>query len=207
MSNRTKPEEIVRAGCEIECAECQKPFKPKSVKDVECGICPACLSRKNQLGGKKVADIHLTKSAINGTRPKSSGRADTPYAHHHRGYRIIDKKKIYFANRMEANYYRYLLWLKKQKHLANFEYQPNPFDFRTFGIDQGRVTYRPDFLVLQFDGFCYYVEIKGHMNASSKTKLNRMRKYFPQILVEVVHYGMYKKLEKEVGTLIEGWET
>lgn len=202
------PEEIVRAGLTIECTECGKPHKPKSAKPSEFGICPACLSDKtsNKGGKSKKFHLHPSNRSVLKKDLQKPRRADTPYAHHHRGYRVIDRKRICFANRMEANYYRYLLWLKKKKSIANFEFQPSPFDFRPFGVDQGIVTYRPDFLVLQFDGFCYYVETKGHMNASSKTKLNRMRKYYPSITLEVVNYKKYKEIERDVGSIIEGWE-
>ena len=51
------------------------------------------------------------------------------YWNHHRGWRVIDGKKIYFPNRMEANYYRYLFWQEKRGIILDFSYQPAVFDF------------------------------------------------------------------------------
>jgi len=115
-------------------------------------------------------------------------------------------KRIWFANRMEANYYRYLLWQKEQKLIANFQYQPNFFDFRPFGYDKGVVTYKPDFLVVSMDGSSMYVELKGHISRDHKTKMSRMRKCFPGVRITVVTYSQYKQLEKDVAPLIKGWE-
>ena len=123
------PQEILRNGLEIECAECKKPFRPKSIKEIEEGICPGCLSLIKNKGGKEpenktvnVKELCVKKNRQSTIREKTqliSHRADPPYSNHHRGYRTIDKKKIYFPNRMEANYYRYLLWQKKHQFLQH----------------------------------------------------------------------------------------
>ena len=135
------------------------------------------------------------------TKPGGGGKRNRG---HHRGRRTIGGVERNFPNRWEANYCRYLHWLAEHDEIAGYEYQPAYF---TFPIEHGITRYRPDFFVIAFgcDGD-YYVEIKGYMDAASKTKMNRMKKYYPDITVKVVTNSDMAKLNRTVGHLIEGWE-
>lgn len=122
---------------------------------------------------------------------------------HHKGKRIITGTEIYFPNRMEYNYYLYLMWLESQGVIREFVYQPA---YYVFPLPHGINRYRPDFLVTDSNGAKYVVEVKGWMDAASKTKLNRMAKYFPHIEVRLVMYKDMQKINRSVGGIIEGWE-
>jgi len=119
--------------------------------------------------------------------------------------RTIGGKIINFPNKMEANYCRYLYWLRRNCSIESFQYQPDAFDFRP-KYTRGTTSYKPDFKVYENGGGVYYVETKGYMDAKSKTKLKRMAELYPDVRVELVMYRDYKKLAAQVGALIEGWE-
>ena len=127
-----------------------------------------------------------------------------------RGWREIDGKRIYFINRSEADYYRYLSWLKTKGQIYDFTHQPPEFDFSRFGVRRGPSSfYKPDFKVVENgDGTKYhYVEVKGYLDQKSKTKLKRMAKYFPGDRVDLVMYRDLACLARQVGKLIPGWES
>lgn len=110
--------------------------------------------------------------------------------------------EINFPNRWEANYYRYIKWLGDKGKIRAFRYQPPYF---VFPVEFGHRRYRPDFLVVGYDR-TYYIEIKGYMDSASKTKLKRMKKYFPDVEVRLVTATEMRNLNNTVGKLIEGWE-
>jgi len=135
-------------------------------------------------------------------REKSDGKK---FAHHKAGKRTIGGNEIYFPNQMEANYYRYLHWMREHGMIADFEYQPDYLDFTQYGFTHGTTRYRPDFKVTEKDGSTYYVETKGWLDAKSKTKLKRAREY-SKVRVNLVLYREYKQLEKQISGLVPEWE-
>ena len=49
------------------------------------------------------------------------------------------------------------------------------------------------------DGFQYWIEVKGYMDAKSATKIKRFRKYYPGELLEVVEKDWFEdKTKKEI---------
>lgn len=119
-------------------------------------------------------------------------------------WREIGGYRKYFRSRWEANYARYLQWLKEQGQIAEWAHEPTTFWFE--GIKRGTCSYLPDFLVTEKDGSQTYYEVKGWMDDRSKTKLKRMAKYHPAVKLIVVREKEYKAIAKSVGALIEGWE-
>ena len=143
-----------------------------------------------------------------GEAPGAPGKGGSRNKNHHAGKRTIGGETRHFPNRWEANYYRYLHWLESRKEIITFWYQP---DYYEFPVQHGTTRYRPDFHVRTQDPDSdyfieYLVEIKGWMDAASKTKLNRMKKYHPEIEVRVVTWPDMQALSKQVGGIIEGWE-
>lgn len=123
-----------------------------------------------------------------------------------KGYREIGGARIYFPNRMEANYYRYLLFSKRQGTVRHFEYQPAYLDFTEHGYKHGITRYRPDFFVVDDTGYRYYVECKGWYDPKSKTKLKRARECYPEIDIRLVMTRDMRELDKNIGGLVPGWE-
>jgi len=135
-----------------------------------------------------------------------------------------DLNNTFFRSRWEANYARYLNFLK-----IKWEYEPKTFWFKK--VKRGTMTYTPDFYLSAENRF---VEIKGWFNNKTKTKLRRFKKDYPKefkrlILVvrspwseskadiermkflEKLEVSLdriedYKEIEDKLGALIPNWE-
>ena len=120
------------------------------------------------------------------------------------GWREIGGKKNYYRSRWEANYARYLEWLKSRGEIADWAYEPETFWFEA--IKRGVRSYKPDFRVWESDGSSKLHEVKGWMDARSKTTLKRMAKYHPQEEIVLIKEAQYKAIRLQVMHLIDGWE-
>jgi hypothetical protein len=78
------------------------------------------------------------------------------------------------------------------------------FQFDT--IKKGNRSYIPDFKIINNDGSIEYHEVKGYMDAASKTKLKRMAKYYPEIKIVLIDSPVYRELHKQLKNLIPNWE-
>lgn len=112
---------------------------------------------------------------------------------------------VYFRSRMEANYARYLNLLVRAGKIASWEYEPHEFVFEK--ITRGTRTYKPDFKVVKLDGSHEWHEVKGWMDPKSKTKLDRMARYFPAERVIVIGKEWARSAKRTVAHLIPGWES
>ena len=97
---------------------------------------------------------------------------------------------IYLRSRWEANFARYLKFLKQ-----DFTYESE-----TFLLSDGR-TYTPDFKV----GEKYY-EVKGWWTGIAKEKFSLFLKDYPQVEVQIIDSVEYSRLESEHSRFIEFWE-
>lgn len=120
------------------------------------------------------------------------------------GWRTIGGIKKYYRSRWEANYARYLEWLRTRGEIASWEYESKTFWFSK--IKRGCVSYLPDFHVIDNEGGETYYEVKGWMDDRSKTKIERMAIYFPEVTLVVIEVKDYRDLERNVSGFIEGWE-
>lgn len=109
----------------------------------------------------------------------------------------------YFRSRWEANYARYLAWLKAHHQIADWAYEAETFEFTA--IKRGTRFYTPDFRVTERDGRVAYHEVKGWMDPKSATQLKRMARYYPEIPIIVVDRAAYQALRRWA-RLIPGWE-
>ncbi len=120
------------------------------------------------------------------------------------GWREIGGKRKYFRSRWEANYARYLQFLKERGEIADWLHEPETFWFEK--IKRGVRSYLPDFRVFENDGSSKLHEVKGWMDARSKTTLRRMAKYHPAETIIVIRERDYNSIARQLGRLIEGWE-
>lgn len=120
------------------------------------------------------------------------------------GWRVVGKQRVYFRSRWEANYARYLEWLKSIGNITRWEHEPETFWFGK--VRRGTVSYLPDFRITNSDGSIEYHEVKGWMDARSKTKIKRMAKYHPSVKLVVIDSKCYKKLANQIKGCINGWE-
>ena len=121
-----------------------------------------------------------------------------------KGGKREDLGGLYVRSAWEANYARYLNWLLKKGEIHKWEFEPDQFEFEA--IKRGTRSYIPDFKVWETaDSEPYYVEVKGWMDARSKTKLKRMAKYYPDIRIDVVGEKQYNAIKKW-RIMIPHWE-
>jgi len=120
------------------------------------------------------------------------------------GWREIAGTRIFLRSKMEANYARFLQFLKDNKQIQDWTYEPKTFWFDA--IKRGVRSYKPDFLIIENGGAEIYHETKGYMDAKSRTKIKRMGLYFPGVILKVVGKKHYREIERKLSKLIPGWE-
>lgn len=135
-----------------------------------------------------------------GQNAAADGRGGRPW----RRGRRPDLGHHHFRSGWEANYARYLNWLKEKGEIFNWDYEADIFWFDK--IKRGVRSYTPDFKVWETANSepCYH-EVKGWMDPRSKTKIKRMRIYHPKIKLIVIDSKAYRALAK-YAALIPGWE-
>jgi len=120
------------------------------------------------------------------------------------GWREIGGVKKYYRSRWEANYARYLQWLLEKGEIQKWDHEPETFWFEK--IKRGCRSYLPDFKVTENNGDIVWYEVKGWMDARSKTKLKRMAKYHPDINLQLIQKKEYREIERKLSSMILGWE-
>lgn len=120
------------------------------------------------------------------------------------GWRTIGDKRNYFRSKWEANYGRYLEWLRTRGVIADWEHEPTTFWFES--IKRGVRSYLPDFAVTEINQSVAYHEVKGWLDPRSATKLKRMRIYHPTVRVILIDAKQCRALAAQVGRLVPGWE-
>ena len=120
------------------------------------------------------------------------------------GWREIGGFKKYYRSKWEANYARYLEWLKEHGEIIKWSHEPKTFWFE--GIKRGCMSYLPDFHVVEKNGSEAYHEVKGWMDDRSKTKIRRMAKYHPSVKLIVIDSKGYAAIKKVMQPLIKDWE-
>jgi zona occludens toxin (predicted ATPase) len=95
--------------------------------------------------------------------------------------------------------------LKNRGEIHEFQYEPKEFWF--WSIKRGTRFYKPDYAVWDDEGAVpYFYEVKGVMDSVSRIKLERMAKYYPDVVVLIIDERRYNEIEREFGPQIEKWE-
>lgn len=87
--------------------------------------------------------------------------------------------------------------------IKGWEYEPQTFWFEK--IKRGTRSYLPDFKVYAEDGHMW-VEVKGYMDAKSKTKIKRFNKFYPDEKLIVIDKKWYTANRPLLATLL-AWES
>jgi hypothetical protein len=162
------------------------------------------LAGKRSLPPRRMTQAERTMAeARRDTFTERPRRAADRYNTAQRGRRA-DLGNIYFDSRANANYARYLEWLRQRGEIDAWEFEPERFVFEK--ILTGTRVYTPDFKVWPALESPYFVEVKPWMDPKSKTKLKRMAKYFPDVRVVVVGREELRELDRKLGKTIPGWE-
>ncbi len=128
---------------------------------------------------------------------------ENTYSRTKKGWWVGDDGRRYFMrSQWEMNYACYLTFLKKRGRIKDWEYESDTFWFEK--IKRGVRSYKPDFKIFNNDGTIEYHEVKGWMDARSKTKLKRMKKYYPTIKLKLIDQSVYNEIKKGAG-LYPGW--
>lgn len=127
----------------------------------------------------KLGFVDLAKEQHTPEKKKKSG-----YEHVKSGWYVVGGKKIFLRSKYEYTYACYLEFLKSKGKIKDWLYEPKIFYFDK--IKRGVTSYKPDFQVFENNGLWHWKEVKGFMDAKSKTKLKRMKKYFPNEKIVVV---------------------
>ena len=102
----------------------------------------------------------------------------------HAAWHVIGGKRKYFRSKWEATFAHFLQNLKDVGVIQDWDHEPETFWFEE--IRRGVRSYKPDFKVTRPAGDHYWVEVKGYMDAKSKTKLKRFAKYYPDEILIVI---------------------
>lgn len=121
-----------------------------------------------------------------------------------RGGKRGDLNDRYFRSSWEANWARYLNFLIVQGDVEKWEYEVDVFEFP---VKKGSKFYVPDFKVTFPSGRVVYHEIKGYMDQRSRTKLKRMKKYYPEVELELIDKDRYYAVATTMKHILSGWET
>lgn len=113
---------------------------------------------------------------------------------------------IYLRSTAEANFSRYLNLLKAEGQIAGWAYEPKTFHFP--GITRGTRDYTPDFRIDLPDGRHEWREVKGWLDPKSKTRLKRMKKYYPEETVVLIQQDWFANARRiGLAAMIPGWES
>jgi len=115
----------------------------------------------------------------------------------------IGGKRNFYRSKWEYRYALYLEFMKKHKHIVDWEHEPKTFYFE--GIKRGTTNYKPDFRVVFPSGNHEWVEVKGYMDSKSVTKIKRMAKYFPEEKLRVVGKEWFKSNSPMLKKVIPNW--
>ena len=102
----------------------------------------------------------------------------------HSGKYEIDGKVYKFRSGWEYIFAQFLQILKDRKKIKDWEYECKRFEFK--GIKRGCRDYLPDFKVIENDGSHWWAEVKGYLDQKGATRLNRMKRYFPEEKVRII---------------------
>jgi len=175
-------------------AETKRKLKAAAARNVALGQHPAQRQRDAATRAK------LSASA---TRRLRVG-GDLHHYSRARGGRRADLDNRYFRSAWEANYARILTLLCSRRAMQRWRYEARTFWFP--GIKRGTRSFTPDFEITRMDGTIFYVEVKGWLDPKSKTQLQRMRRYYPEIPLELVGAATYRRLTAEWKGAISTWE-
>lgn len=165
------------------------------------------ISVKSKESAAKRTDEDWHKRTVKAARTREKNGTQLPQrinATWKAGWREIGGIKKFYRSRWEANYARYLQWLKEKGQITSWAHEPKTFWFD--GIKRGSVSYLPDFHVVEVSGKEAYHEVKGWMDERSATKIKRMAKYHPDVTLIVIRQKQYLEIASKVSAMIEGWE-
>lgn len=133
---------------------------------------------------------------------KTNEQSSNDYSRVRSGHIQIGDRDFFVRSSWEANIAAYYEFQKVNGLIIEWEYESVTFWFEA--IRRGVRSYKPDFKITKADNSIYFTEVKGWMDPKSKTKLSRMAKYHPQVIIDLIDERRYKEICK-VKNLIPFW--
>lgn len=96
----------------------------------------------------------------------------------------VGGQKCHFKSKLEYRWALYLEFLLQTGEIAHWDYEPEIFLFAN--EKTAPVQYTPDFKVTAKNGGIVWQECKGYHNGQTNTKLRRMAKHYPDVMMELV---------------------
>jgi hypothetical protein len=124
---------------------------------------------------------------------QKTGKMRVGYSRGRQGKYNINGTNIFFRSLWEANYALYLDFLKSNNVIKKWTFEEDTFWFEK--IKRGVRSYKPDFKITLNNDSIEYHEVKGYMDSKSKTKLNRMRIYYPEIKMVLIEKKQYDEIK------------
>jgi hypothetical protein len=180
-------------------------IKPKERGTAKCAGCDNVfqLTRGNPNG--KYCSQPCAASTIGAiTIRANKGLVKEPHSRAKSGWLELGGKRLFARSSWEANYARYLQFQKVQGLIREWDHETETFWFEA--IKRGTRSYLPDFKVTTNTGAEEFHEVKGWMDAPSKTKIRRMAKYHPTVKLVVVDSARYRVLAKQLASIVPGWD-
>lgn len=146
------------------------------------------------------SDEHRQMLSDRATRQHANGFLNQNYSRTKMGKYNINEKLIFFRSSWEANYALYLDFLVKQGQIKGWQFEVDTFWFEK--TRRGVRSYKPDFKVTNTNDSVEYHEVKGWMDAKSKTKIKRMAKYYPKVKLVVIEQDSYRDIKKKLGSML-----
>ena len=140
------------------------------------------------------SDEYKQKASDRMAKMQSEGKLTNNYTRTKHGTVTIGGKTNFFRSSWEVNIAAYFEFLKSKNEIKEWEYEPHVFWFEN--IKRGIRSYKPDFRITNNDDTQYYVEVKGWMDDKSKTKIKRMKKYYPSVKLDVIDSKRYRQISK-----------
>lgn len=116
----------------------------------------------------------------------------------------IGGKTYFFKSSWEIAYAKFLEWLKNDKQIRDWLYEPDIFKFEK--IKKGTMYYCPDFRLLLLNSKYEYHEVKGYMDQKSKVKIKRFVKYYPHVSIKLVDKNWFDKNREGCKAIIADWD-
>lgn len=130
-------------------------------------------------------------------------KCSSPKKRSEQGWCTVGKVKKFFRSEWERKYACYLEFMKSKHMIRSWQHEAKEFWF--LKIKRGVRSYKPDFKVVTREGTVEYHEVKGWMDPKSNTKLKRMAKYYPAVVVKVIDATWFKQNSPIIGGLVDGW--
>jgi len=149
-------------------------------------------------------------AALSGKTAKKTEKKQVAIAGGYRskwsGTVIVGNKTCRFRSLWERNYACYLEWLKRNKQIYDWEFEPKKFDFPMI-YKTTPFAYLVDFKVWLSAEKYEWHEVKGVMNPKSVKRIKRFEKHFPnEGKIVVIGKEWFKQNGANFAKLLPGWK-